>query len=39
VETGNYRVVLDVGGQKLTTVLRVVEVVPGNGSVMSPFSW
>ncbi len=39
VETGNYRVVLDVGGQKLTTVLRVVEVAPGNGSVMTPFSW
>ena len=39
VETGNYRVVLDVGGQKLTTVLRVVEVAPGNGSVMTPFGW
>jgi photosystem II stability/assembly factor-like uncharacterized protein len=32
-ETGDYRVVLDVGGQKLTQVLRVVRVEPGQVSV------
>ncbi len=34
--TGDYRVVLDVGGQKLTQVLRVVQVRPGEVSVMAP---
>jgi photosystem II stability/assembly factor-like uncharacterized protein len=33
-ETGDYRVVLDVGGQKLTQVLRVVNVAPGQVSVL-----
>jgi hypothetical protein len=32
-ETGDYRVVLDVGGQKMTQVLRVVKVQPGQVSV------
>jgi photosystem II stability/assembly factor-like uncharacterized protein len=32
-ETGDYRVVLDVGGQKMTQVLRVVKVEPGQISV------
>jgi photosystem II stability/assembly factor-like uncharacterized protein len=36
VETGDYRVVLDVGGQKETRVLRVVRVAPGDVSVMAP---
>jgi hypothetical protein len=36
VETGDYRVVLDVGGQKQTRVLRVVRVEPGDVSVMAP---
>jgi hypothetical protein len=36
VETGDYRVVLDVGGQKETRVLRVVRVTPGDVSVMAP---
>jgi hypothetical protein len=36
VETGDYRVVLDVGGQKQTQVLRVVRVAPGEVSVMAP---
>jgi photosystem II stability/assembly factor-like uncharacterized protein len=34
VDTGDYRVVLDVGGAKQTTVLRVVRVAPGQLSVM-----
>ncbi|MEP6493920.1 MAG: hypothetical protein ABJF01_14660 [bacterium] len=36
VETGDYRVVLDVGGQKQVQVLRVVRVEPGDVSVMAP---
>jgi hypothetical protein len=36
VETGDYRVVLDVGGQKQMQVLRVVRVEPGQVSVMAP---
>ena len=32
-ETGNYRVVLDVGGTKIVQVLRVVRVEPGQVSV------
>ena len=35
-ETGDYRVVLDVAGQKQTTVLRVVKVQPGALTVMAP---
>ena len=35
-ETGDYRVVLDVAGQKQTTVLRVVKVQPGDVTVMAP---
>jgi len=35
VETGDYRVVLDAGGQKQIAVLRVVKVEPGDVSVMS----
>jgi hypothetical protein len=38
VETGDYRVVLDVGGQKQTQVLRVVRVGPGDVSVQAPNS-
>jgi photosystem II stability/assembly factor-like uncharacterized protein len=34
VDTGDYRVVLDLGGTKETTVLRVVRVAPGRVSVM-----
>ena len=34
VDTGDYRVVLDVGGTKETAVLRVVRVAPGRVSVM-----
>jgi hypothetical protein len=34
VDTGDYRVVLDIGGTKQTTVLRVVRVAPGQVSVM-----
>ncbi|HEX4684837.1 MAG TPA: hypothetical protein VH277_19115, partial [Gemmatimonadaceae bacterium] len=36
VATGDYRVVLDVGGQKQAQVLRVVHVEPGEVSVMAP---
>ena len=36
VETGDFRVVLDVGGQKQTQVLRVVKVEPGDVAVMAP---
>ncbi len=36
VETGEYRVVLDVNGQKQTQVLRVVRVAPGDVSVLAP---
>jgi hypothetical protein len=36
VETGDYRVVLDVGGQKQTQVLRVVRVDPGDVAVLAP---
>jgi hypothetical protein len=32
-ETGDYRVVLDAGGTKMTQVLRVVRVEPGQVSV------
>jgi photosystem II stability/assembly factor-like uncharacterized protein len=35
-ETGDYKVVLDVGGQKQATILRVVKVRPGDGAVMTP---
>ena len=35
-ETGDYRVVLDVGGTKQTSVLRVVRVQPGDVAVMAP---
>ncbi|HVX40009.1 MAG TPA: hypothetical protein VHB25_10585 [Gemmatimonadaceae bacterium] len=38
VETGDYRVVLDMGGEKQTQVLRVVKVEPGDVSVMAPVS-
>jgi hypothetical protein len=38
VDTGDYRVVLDAGGTKLTQVLRVVKVSPGDVSVMSGIS-
>ncbi len=34
--TGDYRVVLDVGGQKQTTVLRVLKVQPGEPMVLAP---
>jgi hypothetical protein len=34
VETGDFRVVLDIGGQKMTQVLRVVKVEPGQVAVM-----
>jgi len=34
VETGDFRVVLDIAGQKLTQVLRVVKVEPGQVAVM-----
>jgi hypothetical protein len=34
VETGDFRVVLDVAGQKMTQVLRVVKVEPGQVAVM-----
>jgi len=36
VETGDYRVVLDAGGQKQIAVLRVVKVEPGDVAVMAP---
>jgi hypothetical protein len=36
VQTGDFRVVLDVAGQKQTQVLRVVRVEPGDVSVMAP---
>ncbi len=36
VETGDYRVVLDVGGQKQAQVLRVVRVNPGDVAVLAP---
>jgi len=36
VETGDYRVVLDAGGQKQARVMRVVRVEPGDVSVMAP---
>jgi hypothetical protein len=36
VETGDYRVVLDAGGQKQVQVLRVVRVEPGDVSLMAP---
>jgi hypothetical protein len=36
VATGDYRVVLDVGGQKQARALRVVRVDPGDVSVMAP---
>ena len=36
VETGDYRVVLDAGGQKRIAVLRVVRVEPGDVAVMAP---
>ncbi len=36
VETGDYRVVLDMGGEKQSQVLRVVRVEPGDVSVMAP---
>jgi hypothetical protein len=36
VQTGDYRVVLDAGGQKQVQVLRVVQVAPGELSVMAP---
>jgi hypothetical protein len=35
-ETGDYRVVLDIAGQKQTSVLRVVKVQPGEVMVMAP---
>lgn len=34
--TGDYRVVLDAGGQKQTQVLRVIQVAPGDVSVLAP---
>ena len=37
-ETGDYRVVLDVGGQKHIQVLRVIRVSPGDVSVLAPSS-
>ncbi|MDB4874560.1 MAG: hypothetical protein JWM41_1006 [Gemmatimonadetes bacterium] len=36
VATGDYRVVLDAGGQKQMRILRVVRVAPGDVSVMAP---
>jgi len=36
VQTGDYRVVLDAGGQKQVVVLRVVRVEPGDVAVMAP---
>ena len=36
VATGDYRVVLDMGGQKQAQVLRVIRVEPGDVSVMAP---
>jgi hypothetical protein len=36
VSTGDYRIVLDVGGQKQTQVLRVHRVEPGDVSVLVP---
>ncbi|HEY6828561.1 MAG TPA: hypothetical protein VI259_17000, partial [Gemmatimonadaceae bacterium] len=36
VQTGDLRVVLDAGGQKQITVLRVVRVEPGDVAVMAP---
>jgi hypothetical protein len=36
VETGDYRVVLDVGGQKQAQVLRVIRVEPGDVAVLAP---
>jgi len=36
VQTGDYRVVLDAGGQKQIAVLRVVRVEPGDVAVMPP---
>jgi hypothetical protein len=36
VATGDYRVVMDVGGQKQVQVLRVVQVEPGDVSVLAP---
>ena len=36
VPTGDFRVVLDAGGQKRITVLRVVRVEPGDVAVMAP---
>ena len=36
VETGDYRVVLDVGGQTFTQLLRVVRVRPDESSVLVP---
>ena len=36
VQTGDYRVVLDAGGQKQIAVLRVVRVEPGDVAVMAP---
>lgn len=36
VATGDYRVMLDVGGQKQSQVLRVVRVQPGDVAVMAP---
>jgi hypothetical protein len=35
-ETGDYKVVLDAGGTKLSQILRVVRVAPGSASVMVP---
>jgi hypothetical protein len=35
-ETGDYRVILDVGGQKQIQVLRVIRVSPGDVSVLAP---
>jgi hypothetical protein len=36
VETGDYRVVLDIAGVKQSQVLRVVQVNPGDVSVLAP---
>ena len=38
VATGDYRVVLDIGGLKQTQVLRVVRVQPGDVAVMAPMN-
>ena len=35
-QTGDYRVILDVGGQKQIQVLRVIRVAPGEVSVLAP---